>query len=501
MGKIQGQPFGLVVSKTPQDALTESKKAGNEAKFYVHRSDQVLDGAISDGAGDGSKACDITINGNVIRGLSAEDRLRIGSNLENLKDQVEGLKSQLSRPINYKGTVADKTALDALTDVKDGDMYNVESAIKIDGKEYPAYTNFVYIGTKPLSDEKIWDSLGGVSLKMTLSERNQALFIDETGIGLDIATALKFNSHDQCLDIRCGDGLYVNEQYGLSIELADISGLIATGQGLCISSNSCIKIDEKNGLYPQILDGLDIIDDQLTVKPGLAINTDDGAINVSYGNGLEVTSDIGKLQVKTQQMYSGLICDNNGLRISTGNSINVSEDGKVYVEVGQCLSNNGGINIITGMGLTKTDNGIKVLNGDGLNFDVNRKLQINLSTNNSGGLSINNLGQLVLNIGTGLEKNGSDLTVRIGSGLTSIDGIIEPNVGIYTNEKGVTISTAIRKYNPTDTSQDGLIIALAKHNTTNNLDVANNLIKSGPDGLYISSSVLAQFIRNVMSAK
>ena len=35
MGKIQGQPFGLVVSKTPQEALTESKKAGNEAKTAI----------------------------------------------------------------------------------------------------------------------------------------------------------------------------------------------------------------------------------------------------------------------------------------------------------------------------------------------------------------------------------------------------------------------------------------------------------------------------------
>lgn len=69
------------------------------------------------------------------------------------------VKGDLAKVYKYKGTVATYSALPT-TDVSEGDVYNVEAATTIDGKEYPAGTNFaaVYSGDPATL---AWDPLGG----------------------------------------------------------------------------------------------------------------------------------------------------------------------------------------------------------------------------------------------------------------------------------------------------------------------------------------------------
>lgn len=391
MGKIQGQPFGLVVSKTPQEALTESKKAGNEAKFYVHRSDQVLDGAISDGAGDGSNACEITINGNVIRGISRQDRISISS-VAGINNEIQELYKKVSKPINYKGTVADGKALYALTGVKVGDMYNVESEITIDdNKTYPAYTNFVALLDGNGNQENMWDSLGGVKLDL--------------------------------------------------------------------------KISTKYGRTPLLYD------DSM------------GGLIMSYGFGITV-NDNNMLTIDLPGENNVFSVDNEGLKLNIGDGIYIGTGNKVCVNPGNCINTDGGqVNVSCGDGLT-TDNN-------------NNKLKINL--NHNGGLILDS-GKLKINIGDYLSVKDNKLDIEIGSGLTYRTSGISANVEDYieVTDINTSISTALRACYP-GTFGVGLAIALNKNNTNN--DVVQQLIKSDKDGLYISSSKLAQFIRNVMAAK
>lgn len=69
------------------------------------------------------------------------------------------VKGDLARVYKYKGTVATYAALPA-ADVSEGDVYNVEAATVVDGKEYPAGTNFAATFSGDPATLS-WDPLGG----------------------------------------------------------------------------------------------------------------------------------------------------------------------------------------------------------------------------------------------------------------------------------------------------------------------------------------------------
>lgn len=73
-----------------------------------------------------------------------------------------------------KGSVDNLEELKALPSVSNGYVYNVESEITLNGIQYPAYTNFVYIGLEDnqASVETNWDSLGGMISTITVKNSN-----------------------------------------------------------------------------------------------------------------------------------------------------------------------------------------------------------------------------------------------------------------------------------------------------------------------------------------
>lgn len=70
-----------------------------------------------------------------------------------------------------KGNIADKTALLALTNIKQGDVYNAQSAFTLNGQNVKAGDNIVCLVDAATSSETNWDNLGGnIDFAATLSQ-------------------------------------------------------------------------------------------------------------------------------------------------------------------------------------------------------------------------------------------------------------------------------------------------------------------------------------------
>lgn len=68
-----GKPFGVVTSKNQATAITESKQDANSGQFYITRTNNSNTGGVGNTQGDASEAISLTINGNVLRGISKAD--------------------------------------------------------------------------------------------------------------------------------------------------------------------------------------------------------------------------------------------------------------------------------------------------------------------------------------------------------------------------------------------------------------------------------------------
>ena len=101
---------------------------------------------------------DLTTGG-TDKALSAEQGKILKGLIDTLNNKVNGLGAVYTP----KGTVADLTALKSVESVAKGHVYNVTAEVTLNGKKYPAETNFVYIGetANQASVETNWDSLGG----------------------------------------------------------------------------------------------------------------------------------------------------------------------------------------------------------------------------------------------------------------------------------------------------------------------------------------------------
>ena len=101
---------------------------------------------------------DLTTGG-TDKALSAEQGKVLKGLIDNLSNKVNGLGAVYTP----KGTVADLAALKKVAPVSKGHVYNVTAETTLNGKKYPAETNFVYIGeaANQASVETNWDSLGG----------------------------------------------------------------------------------------------------------------------------------------------------------------------------------------------------------------------------------------------------------------------------------------------------------------------------------------------------
>ena len=86
--------------------------------------------------------------------------------LKKATDVSDGLMSKedkikLDSVYKPKGNIADKTALLALTNIKQGDVYNAQSSFNLSGQNVKAGDNIVCLSDAATSSEDNWDNLGG----------------------------------------------------------------------------------------------------------------------------------------------------------------------------------------------------------------------------------------------------------------------------------------------------------------------------------------------------
>lgn len=158
MGNIVGNQFGLVASKNQETAITDSKAAGNEAKFYITKNNSDNTGETCNAAGNAKDSIALTINGNVLRGMSKKQ--------EETVNKYIGVNP--ATVYKFKGTVANYTALTKITSVKAGDVYNVTDPTSAG---YPKETNFAAIKDGTGATTGIWDSLGGIGITIATADQ------------------------------------------------------------------------------------------------------------------------------------------------------------------------------------------------------------------------------------------------------------------------------------------------------------------------------------------
>lgn len=206
MGNIVGKLFRVVASKNLKDSLADSVKAGNQAKFYLAQNNnpneqKALENVTTVTNDDRNV---LIINGNTIQGISKNDI----SKLDAISDSTKIFK--------YQGSLATKKELLAKIppSVEVGDVYNVESEVTLNGIDYPAHTNFVYIGGYE-NTELNWDSLGG-----TLQIGTYAIQRKENDSTISWGTKNKIPLSEFKFMVSTYTGLYINDDAKLALAIS-----------------------------------------------------------------------------------------------------------------------------------------------------------------------------------------------------------------------------------------------------------------------------------------
>lgn len=382
----------------------------------------------------------------------------LSTRIDNINTRVKDLESKISKPINYNNILENKNALDALTGVKHGDMYQVRSAIAINGKKYPKNTKFVYVSTHEDGVSKgWWEPFNSI----TLSTGASPLLFDQNGnIVMQISTGLTLGG---------GGQLMVN--YG--------PGLEYTYGELTVSTSRGINVDQ-GGVH---------------INEGEGINTNDGYLNVNYGKSLTIDDASQKLEVKLDRNSGFYIHESGGLKLGTFGCIeangisglNVRVRGGLTIENGQY---NDAVIINRGDGLKVNENnelGITLRDGGGLEVDSN-----GLAVKHGDSLTVGYYNELNLNLVSSplYMDDYNHISIRCGNGLRIATE--------YISDFNYNPELCVNYGNTLEMSDDHFLNVNISISTTNN-DVAIGLIQSDTQGLYISSSKLAQFIKQVMA--
>ncbi len=144
-GQGTTQTVGVAVTvqaMSTADASHMGLAEASDVKTYVDGKDTAMDRRV-----DALETDNTTIKGQ-LSGLSTDS----GSVKKYVDDQVS---AQVAAAYKVKGTVADYAALEGKTSTAVvGDVWNMTASATVDGKVYPAGTNWVYT-------EEGWDALGG----------------------------------------------------------------------------------------------------------------------------------------------------------------------------------------------------------------------------------------------------------------------------------------------------------------------------------------------------
>ncbi len=142
------------------DSNTSADTTVNGAKKYTDEKVKELSGNVIsyvDGKDSTTKATIETLSGSVVQ---------LSGSVESMSaDMKTYIDTELATVYTYKGSVADMTALQAVSNPEVGDVYNVVAAVGQPGDENytPAGTNYAWVGeSSEGAGDAHWDALGGV---------------------------------------------------------------------------------------------------------------------------------------------------------------------------------------------------------------------------------------------------------------------------------------------------------------------------------------------------
>lgn len=242
-----GQHFGIVTSKNQATAIIESKKDENSGQFYITRTDNSNTGGVGNTEGDASQAISLTMNGNVLRGISKDDAIKLA-------------RLNIGTYFNYRGSVDNVYNLP--TNAKIGDVYNISNKFVLNNKNYDAYTSVVYINSGMYE----WQALGG---EITLGTKADGYYHSDSNIYYHTPSYDPINSFH----------ININTDSGLCAKNNSISAKLGPGLGI---NAGCI--------VPRLGSGLIIYDDTADIEVHVgnelqADNTNGVKLNADYLSG------------------------------------------------------------------------------------------------------------------------------------------------------------------------------------------------------------------------
>lgn len=368
-----GKHFGIVTSKNQATAIIESKKDENSGQFYITRTDNSNTGGVGNTEGDASQAISLTINGNVLRGISKDDAIKL-ANL-NIGTCI----------FNYKGSVDNVYNLS--TNAKVGDVYNISTKFVLNNKNYDAYTSVVYINNGTYE----WQALGG---EITFSTQADGYDNSDSSIYyhtpnndpinsfyININTDTGLCAQNNFISAKLGPGLGTNAGFivpklgsGLIIKNGSADIEVYVGTGLQADNTNGVKLnadylsgtvkDVNNNYYS--LGGIYFSDtiksgqnnDKITIGPSETGLWKNCGLKLRCGTGLafqEGYEDIG-------DNSSQILGHDGRYYVNIDNTtIGLNIDSKLRVKHDSTLSeSSNGLSVKVGNSLVKGDNGINI---------------------------------------------------------------------------------------------------------------------------------------------
>ena len=196
-----GKPFGIVTSQSQATAIIESKKDNNSGQFYITRTNNTNTGGVGNTEGNASEAISLTINGNVLRGISKDDAiklanlsvsssvdLKLGSGLE--QDGQGKIRIKAGNGLGFEDN-------ETYLNVYVGDDLKIFNGIQL---------NADYLSGTIKDINGYYYSKGGIYFANTI----------KSGQKLDTNYVEPFGSDKHYMRLRLGTGLAFQEGYELS---------------------------------------------------------------------------------------------------------------------------------------------------------------------------------------------------------------------------------------------------------------------------------------------
>lgn len=254
-----GKPFGVVTSKNQATAITESKQDANSGQFYITRTNNSNTGGVGNTQGDASEAISLTINGNVLRGISKADAEKLAILSTNTDDSISNLI--VGTGLTKTGNIIGLNLGSGLNAEDDGTL-----SIKTSGEIIINKDNAITLDVDELSGttkdpNKFYYSKGGIYFGNTIKSGQK--FDNATNNGT-------IQNPTNYMRLRCGTGLKFQEGYFL---LGDNPNQVLGHDGKYYVNidNKTIVTDSKGALS---------VKKQYTI-PIISSDTNDLTINMS----------------------------------------------------------------------------------------------------------------------------------------------------------------------------------------------------------------------------